>query len=825
MRKREHGLLPNAASLLLCGLLAGLVVAAAAFPAVAMSGLAAKAGSDTFENLPTDIDVLPSPQISYVFASDRKTVLAMMYDENRRDVHIDDVSQVMQQAMVAAEDNRFYEHRGVDVKGVARAFVANQNAGGTTEQGASTLTMQYVRQAIAYSARTPQEVVDATDKTPTRKLREMKYAIDLEKKLSKKEILERYLNIAPFGHGAYGVFAAAHVYFEKDPKDLTLPEAALIAGLVKAPGTNDPATAEGLPRALDRQKYVLNQMVSMGYIDKATADAAGKEKLTVVGKRTPEGCESVQRPELGAGFYCDYLRRWWLDQKVFGEDQYQRANRLRAGGYSVISSLDLQTQAAAFKYAQEQPYVSKDQQVKMGQSNALMLAAVQPGTGRVMALATNRNFSNDQSHNGQNTNPDKKSQKGNWPNTTVPVITGDTDIPGYQAGSAFKMFTAVAALESGYPLATTIQTEKQFVSNFVIDPKSPAACNGPHYCPKNSGGQSGPYNMWTGFGSSINTYFVPLEQMVGVDHVVDVAKRLGIQFNAPQDAQYAASPKQWGAFTLGVSATTPLQLANAYGTLAADGVYCEPTPILEVHDNSGKKVEGLDPKCKQAVDVEVARAAVDMARCPVGDQSANGKCAGATAGGAKDFVKRQIAGKTGTTDSEKSATFTVMTKQLAVSGFLTDPDWPETNKDMKHPPVNYAALATLRDGLAGQPEVKFIAPTKDKQQGKLVDIPSVKCLSVDQARAKVKNAGFAVSVAGAQVASQCPPGTVDRTEPAGATVKGGPVALVVSKGPGAQAPPNIGNNNNGWNNSNPNGDVPNTGNGVDPGSCPIPWVC
>ncbi|WP_426509780.1 transglycosylase domain-containing protein [Dactylosporangium sp. McL0621] len=824
MRKREHGLLPNAASLLLCGLLAGLVVAAAAFPAVAMSGLAAKAGSDTFENLPTDIDVLPSPQISYVYASDGKTLLAMMYDENRRDVKIDDVAPVMQQAMVAAEDNRFYEHRGVDVKGVARAFVANQNAGGQTEQGASTLTMQYVRQAIAYSARTPQEVVDATDKTPTRKLREMKYAIDLEKKLSKKEILERYLNIAPFGHGAYGVFAAAHVYFEKDPKDLTLPEAALIAGLVKAPGTNDPATAEGLPRALERQKYVLNQMVSMGYIDKTAADAASGVKLTIVGKRTPEGCESIQRPELGAGFFCDYMRRWWTDQKVFGEDQYQRANRLRAGGYTVISSLDIQTQTAAFRYAQDQPLVSKDQKVTLGQSNAMMLAAIQPGTGRVTALATNRNFSNDQTQNGKNTNPDKKNQKGNWPNTTVPIITGDTDIPGYQAGSAFKIFTAVAALESGLPLATTIQTEKQFVSDFIISSGSPAACNGNHYCPKNSGGQSGPYNMWTGFGSSINTFFVPLEQQVGVDHVVDVAKRMGIQFNAPEDAKLAANPKGWGAFTLGVSATTPLQLANAYGTLAADGVYCEPTPILEVKDNNGKKVDGLDPKCKQAIDPEVARAAVDMARCPVGDQSASGKCAGATAGYARDFVKRPIAGKTGTTDSEKSATFTVMTKQLAVSGFLTDPDWPETNKDMKHPPVNYAALGVLRDGLAGQPVVQFTPPTKDRSQGKLVDIPSVKCLSVDQARAKIKNAGFSVSVASGQVASQCPPGTVDRTNPAGSTAKGSSVQLVVSKGPGAPAAPyagnNNGDNNGGGNDAVPNGDVPN-----DNGNCPIPWVC
>lgn len=813
MRKREHGLLPNAASLLLCGLLAGLVVAAAAFPAVAMSGLAAKAGADTFENLPTDIDVLPSPQISYVYASDGKTLLAMMYDENRRDVPLTDVADVMRKAIVAAEDNRFYEHRGVDVKGVARAFVANQNAGGNAEQGASTLTMQYVRQAISYSAKTPQDVVDATDKTPTRKLREMKYAIDLEKKLNKDQILERYLNIAAYGHGAYGVFAAAHVYFEKDPKDLTLPEAALIAGLVKAPGTSDPATVEGLPRALDRQKYVLHQMVSMGDITQQQADEAGAVKLNIVGKRTPEGCESIQKPELGAGFYCDYLRRWWMDQKIFGEDQYQRANRLRAGGYTVISSLDVNTQTAAAKYAQDQPNVGKNEKIRLGNQNAVMLAAIEPGTGRVQAIATNRTFSNDNSHNGPNTNPDKKNQKGNYPNTTVPIITGDKDIPGYQAGSTFKMFTAVAALEAGLPLATTINTEKQFQSTYVIDKNSPAACGGPYYCPKNAGGQSGPFNMWTAFGSSINTFFVPLEQQVGADKVVDVAKRLGIQFNAPEDAKLAASPKTWGAFTLGVSATTPLQLANAYGTLAADGLYCEPTPILEVRDNNGKKVDGLDPKCKQVVDKEVARAAVDMARCPVGDQSASGKCGGATAGYARKYVGRPLAGKSGTTDSEKSATFVAMTKQLAVSGFLTDPDWPETNKDMKHPQINYATLGTLKDGLNGKPVAEFLAPTKDKAQGKLVDIPSVKCAPVDQAKGKITRAGFTVTVASGQAPSDCPAGTVARTEPGGATVKGGQVSLVISKGPGNPAPPYLGTDQG-------------TGDGIrNDTTCPLPWVC
>jgi membrane peptidoglycan carboxypeptidase len=781
MEIRDRKLLSKAASLVLCGLLAGLVVAAAAFPAVAMSGLAAKAGADTFERLPTDFEVLPSPQISYIYASDGRTLLAMMYDVNRRNIGLADIPKVVQDAIVAAEDTRFYEHRGVDVKGVARAFVANQ--GGETEQGASTLTMQLVRQLISSSARTPQEVVDATEQTPARKLREMKYAIALEKKLSKEQILERYLNISPFGHGAYGIFAAAQVYFNKNPKDLTLAESALIAGMVKAPGTNDPTTEEGLPRATERMKYVLRQMVTMGAITDAQRIEAEAAGLKISGQRPPQGCESVQRPELNAGFFCDYLRRWWLTQPAFGADAFERENRLRSGGYTIVSSLDIATQTAAARYAVDQPEIGRSEKIGYTDPRALLLAGVEPGTGRVQALATNRKFSNDQTNNGMNTNPAKSGQKGNYPNTTVPVITGDTDIPGYQAGSAFKIFTAVAALEAGYPLGFTMDVQSPWQSDFTVSPNDPTACNGNHYCPKNSSHQTGPYNMWTGFGQSINTYFVPLEQMIGVDKVVDVAKRVGIEFRSKEDADLAAHPDNWGAFTLGVSSTTPLQLANAYATLAADGTYCEPLPVLEIRDADGNKNDAGNPRCRNVVDPDVARAAVDMARCPVGDQSATGQCSGATAGEIARVVKRPVAGKSGTTDSERSATTTAMTRQLAVSSFLTDTDWPQTNRNMPHPPINYAVAYTLRDALAGKPEAKFLPPTRDRASGRMSQIPDVgRCPAVDAATSKIRNAGFVVVVAPDQVASECPPGTVAKVSPTGSTMKGGPVTLYISKG-------------------------------------------
>ncbi|GAA1803794.1 transglycosylase domain-containing protein [Planosporangium flavigriseum] len=707
------------------------MVAAAAFPVVAVSGLAAKASADAFDNLPTQLVELPPPQISYVYASDAKTLLAMFYDENRRDVHLADIAPVMYQAIVAAEDSRFYEHHGVDMKGVARAAVANRNSSGQVSQGASTLTMQYVRQALAYSARTNEEIVAATEQTPARKLREMRFALAIEKKYNKQQILERYLNISSFGHGAYGIYAASQVYFGKEPKNLTLGEAALLAGLVKAPTAYDPADPtdpEKRAAALNRREYVLRQMVTLKYITQQQADEAKSAELKIVGQRSPEGCASMPRADLGAGFFCDYLYRWWLEQRDFGVDPYQRENKLRSGGYKIISSFDLGTQTAMRK--------NVESSLATGSPYALMVAAVEPGTGKVLGLATNRTFSNDQSGNGANTNPNKQGQKGNYPNTTAPLLTGGGDIVGYQAGSTFKMFTMVAALEKGMTLDYTINSTSPYKSKYIVDSNGEAACKGTSfYCPVNAtpSWMNGPRNMWTGFGRSVNTYFVPLQERAGAENAVDVAKRLGIQFRArsndpryPTDYEFANNPdltRSWGPFTLGVSATTPLDLANAYATLAADGKYCAPTPVAEIRDMDDNKLDLAKPQCRQVVDPDVARAAVDAARCPLGDQSAFGRCDQGTASEVRGIVGRPVAGKTGTTDGDKTASLVAVTKQIAMAGILGDPDWPLTNRldavlGDPHKFVNKAVQYGLRDAMAPKPAINFTPPSRQIAFGK-----------------------------------------------------------------------------------------------------------
>lgn len=704
-RRHDHNVFTNSAALLLCGLLAGVVVAAAAFPAAALSGLTAKAGSEAYAKLPAKLSDYSSPQITRVYASDGKTQIAVMYDEFRSEVPLSQISVNMQNAIVAAEDRNFYHHNGVDLKGTVRAFVSDSNGG--SRQGASTLTMQLVRMTLEYSATNPRDVVAASQDTPTRKLTEMKDALQLEKTLNKKQILERYLNIAPFGNGAYGIYAAARIYFNKNPKDLDIAQSALLAGMVKAPSGFNPTTKTGYPQAVARRQYVLDGMVTTGAITKAQEQQALSEKIPQHVKTIGNGCVAVNDKQWG--FFCDYFTRWWMQQQAFGATTFDRQQMLNNGGYRVVSSMDLKATDAAFTRISEQ--ISKNNK------DALMLAAVQPGTGQVLALAANRNYSLDESKNHVSSDPAKAAHdlKGTYPNTTNPIISGGGDVNGYQAGSTFKLFTMVTALKQGIPLTKTIQAGVVAKTHYIISPSSPAACPGtPYYCPSNAGeSEAGTYNMWSAFGHSVNTYFVPLEEEVGAQNVVQTAEDFGIQFRAPNDAELAkpGNAEQWGAFTLGVSESTPLDLAEAYATLAADGKYCAPTPIKQIYDRNGEKIDVGSSTCQKVVSTEVARQALDAARCPVGDSAQSGDCGGSgTAPQAHGVVGHPVFGKTGTTDSEKTAALILGTTSIVVAGYLADTDWPQTTQHMDHGTVNPAVWNTVADYMSDKPSEQFPAP-------------------------------------------------------------------------------------------------------------------
>ncbi|WP_433048157.1 transglycosylase domain-containing protein [Dactylosporangium sp. CS-033363] len=679
--------------MLLCGMLGGLVIAAAALPIALVGGGAARAGGDTWESLPTDLATPPVAQTSYVYANDGKTLITAFYDENRRDIPFDQVAPVLGQAVVAAEDTRFYQHHGVDIRGVARAFVSNSRGG--AQQGASTLTMQYVRNVLKNDASlTPEQHLQALADSPTRKLREMRYAQAIEKKLSKQEILQRYLNIAYFGAGAYGIASAAQTYFGKDAAKLTLPEAALLAGLLQSPDADNPISGDR-KAALERRAYTLDAMAKMHVItpEEATAATASELKLSVT--RPPNDCASVADEHNDWGFFCDYFRQWWNSRAEFGTTPTERDERLRTGGYKIVTSLDPAVQSAA---------MSQSLGVYgYGSARSMPLAVVTPGTGRVLAMAVNRHYS---------LAPGRS-------NTVNQLVAGGAGVSGYQAGSTFKMFTMLAALDAGMSLNTHFKAPSRIAS--IWPGSGPGSCGG-RWCPGNDSPSwmDGDRTMWNAFGRSVNTYFVWLEQTVGARKVVEMAQRLGITFRSPEDATMAGKADQWGSFTLGVASTTPLDLANAYASVAAGGVYCSPLPVVSITDPDGRALDAGSPECRQVVDPDVAAAAADAARCPVGKGgSAYGKCDGGTAEAVSGILGgRAVGGKTGSSENNATETFAGFTPQVAAAGIAVNADNPnDWVGSGVSSAVNSAVAQTMAAALRGQPSLGFPAPSRAKALG------------------------------------------------------------------------------------------------------------
>ncbi|MEV0807568.1 transglycosylase domain-containing protein [Micromonospora sp. NPDC050200] len=671
-------------TVLLAGLLAGLVLAVAALPGNLLAGVATKVALGAYDELPAALRTPVTPQRSYLYANDGRTLLTTFYDVNRTDVPLAEIAPVMRQAIVAAEDRRFYAHGGADLRGLARALVANVTGG--SAQGGSTLTMQYVRNVLKTDpSRTAEERQAATEQTVGRKLQEIRYATALEDSLSKDEILNRYLNIAYFGSGAYGVAAASQRYFGKAPADLTLGEAALLAGLVQSPDEYSPIDGDK-DAALNRRGYVLGAMVDTGAITEAEAARARAEKLTLHPTAQPNGCVATQTDD--AGFFCDYLRRWWLEQPAFGATAEEREQALRRGGYQVVTSLDPDVQATAVSQARK-VYADDDKR-------ALPIAAVEPGTGRVLAMAVNRQYG------------------VTGKQTVNPLISGGGSVEGYQAGSTFKLFTMLAALEAGKPLATGFDAPSRLPTRYAAEGEG--SCDG-RWCPANANPErmDGYRMMWDGFGRSVNTYFVWLAEQVGEDKVVEMAQRLGITFRAEADAAFAENDAaNWGAFTLGVAATTPLDLANAYATVAAEGTYCTPTPVVSVTAPDGTKVPVGQPACKRVLEADVARAATDAARCPVGQQSAYGQCNGGTASGVDRIVGRPVAGKTGSSEKNATETFVGFTPQVAVAGIAANPDDPSDAVGAAvQTKVIDAVARTIRAAVDGQPVRDFTAPSRE----------------------------------------------------------------------------------------------------------------
>ncbi|MET9397767.1 transglycosylase domain-containing protein [Kitasatospora sp. NPDC002965] len=638
-------------------MLSGVLLAGMALPAVGALGLTAKNTAEGFSNIPDDFKTPPLSQATQIFDA-KGGLIAKVYERDRTVLAADQMSPYMRQAQVDIEDARFYEHGAVDLKGVLRAISKNAESG-TTSQGASTLTQQYVKNVNVEKAGDDQAaVLEAQRKTLGRKIQELKVAIKLEEDLTKDQILTNYLNITFYGHQAYGVEAAAQRYFSKNNKDLTIAEAATLAGVVQNPSQYDPVRFP--ENTVKRRNVVLDKMLENKHI---TADQAKEAKAAPLGlkfKDPQNGCITAQA---GMGFFCDYVRHVVKQDPVFGKNAADRKKFWDQGGLNIYTTLDPDKQAAA-----QNAVTSK---VKVTDPVSAAATMMEPGTGKILGMAQTRPYGLDPNKNQTvvNLNVDAAMGGGN----------------GFQTGSTFKPVLAAAALESG------MSPTQPFPSENKIEYPTMSTCSGTwkntakgkeRSVGNESASEVGPYELKQAMALSVNTYFVQMEQKVGLCAMKQMANKLGISQTSKGDP-FVEVP----SMVLGTLELSPLTMANVYATFAARGKYCTPVAINKITTVDGKDIKVPQTTCSQAYSQDTA----DALNAVLLNVTEKGTGASLQLEGG-----RQIAGKTGTTDEKKAAWFSGYTPQLATAVWLGGPAGGVKMKNMKIGETYYGA-----DGVFG----------------------------------------------------------------------------------------------------------------------------
>ncbi|MFE2179131.1 transglycosylase domain-containing protein [Streptomyces sp. NPDC059455] len=619
----------QAAKFLGVSALAGAVMAGLALPAVGALGLAAKGTVEEFDGIPANLKTPPLSQRTTILDA-KGGEIAKVYSRDRTIVKLNDVSSYMRQAIVAIEDARFYEHGAVDLKGVLRAVNSNAQDGGVS-QGASTLTQQYVKNVFVEEAGDDKEkVAQATRQSIGRKIKELKYAIKVEKELGKKRILENYLNITFFGQQAYGIEAASQRYFSKSAKDLKLEQAALLAGLVQSPSRYDPINAPTSAKA--RRDTVLRRMAEVKDITPAQAAAAQKKPLGLKVSMPRSGCITAVK---GAGFFCDYVRETLLNDPTFGKTAEARAKRWTQGGLTIRTTLDPQ--------AQESVQESIKKHVYQSDPVATAVTLVEPGTGKVLGMGQSRPYGFGENETQINLSADKSMGGSNY---------------GFQVGSTFKPITAAAAIEQGK------KPYQRYSSPYKMRYPSPVTtCKGTWSNDEGATVENenekevGPYGMKDATAKSVNTYFVQLISDIGVCPVTQMADKMGAKRADGKEHNQVPS------LTLGSEGFSPLTMANAYATFANRGVYCSPVFIESISGPGGKKLKVPQSKCSRAMSEKTADTINKLLRGVVEDGT--GKQAG--------LQSRPSAGKTGTTDERRAAWFVGYTPNMAGAVWVGGP--------------------------------------------------------------------------------------------------------------------------------------------------------
>lgn len=767
MGKRLYSLIMFLGVSVLGGLLtAGLIVPVA--------GIATASGASALQNLdqlPAALDAPEQPERSKLLNADG-SVLGYFYAENRVYVTLDKISLVMQQAQVAIEDSRFYEHGALDLRGTLRALVSTSQ--GNT-QGGSSLTQQYVRQVLVEKAEEDNDkdaIAAATENTLARKVRELRYAITVEQNLTKNQILEKYLNIVYYGDGAYGIESAAHHYFNVSAAKLNLAQAAMLAGLVRNPNATNPVANAQL--AIARRNDVLNRMLSLGEITAQQADQA--KAVTFNAKLVQpyrKGCANAEFP-----FVCDYAEQTLLQMDALGNTVAERLARLNRGGLTIQTQIDAKAQLSAEKVI--------GNYLKPRDPALATIVMVEPGTGQITTMAQSRPVM------GAN-------EKAGETYYNYNVSRAMDGAEGFQGGSTFKAFVTAAALQDGMGAYKTYHVNRRM----DFTGKTYQSCSGPFKSSKwPVVGEAGTYNLFTGAAHSVNGYFAQLEQPILCDSVT-IASKLGLEISMPVKNESLLDYYQYiPSFTLGVVEVTPLSLVNAYATFASGGIYCKPVILKSIKTSDGTSIPVPDAGCTRVLDQDVANGVNKILQGPFNyGTAAPAKVPGIT-----------MAGKTGTVSDNKAIWTIGYTPALAAGAVISWDSNPYYNSFWKHHKAAYLKGAYMKyskhyiwglsgreagakllrpafaNAIAGIDPGSFVEPSSDIMRGKTVDVPSCDGLGLTTCRSRLEAAGFSTYVT-RQYDDTSVAGDFLGTTETGTTTKYAMIGLIVSRGPKPQPKP------------------------------------
>lgn len=601
--------------------LMGVVTAGMLVPVAGPTALVAKSVPSVFNELPGDLQTVAPAEESQLLDSSGG-VIAHFYDKQRIVVPSANIADVMKKAIVAIEDKRFYEHNGVDATGIARALVTN--LGDSGRQGASTITQQYVRNSLAergYLEGDADQVSAATEQTTERKLREIKYALALEKTQSKDEILTGYLNIAPFGPITYGVEAASQRYFSKSASELNYLEAALLAGLVQSPVQYDPLTHP--EAAQERRDTVLATMLDQGVITQEEYDEGIATSVDSMLHPTvsSEGCSGADSSK---AYFCDYVLSQFLEDPTFGATRIERERLLKTQGITIHTTLDTAKQDAA--------YASLTNAIPVGDASGLndALVSLDPRTGKVLAMAQNTTYGIESGQTMANYSAD-----GN-----------------FQVGSTFKVFILLQWFKEGHSAYETVGSANTFYPNgsFKCDGRS-ITTEG--YQVNDLAGKTGTMNVVRATGQSVNQAFVNMASRVDFCSIFETAYDMGIT----EDGEV---PSPFPANILGSVSGSPLQMASVFATIANSGQQCKPQSIESVTDRDENVLKEFAADCKEVISPDLANKTAALLTASAGQYYTSTRLGDG----------RPFAAKSGTTDGHANTWLTGFTPSLATAAWV-----------------------------------------------------------------------------------------------------------------------------------------------------------